>query len=426
MQRMRLPVTADPRGDGHPSEPSRQVRHTSILVIDEFGLDHFDQLACTMRRRGVRAVLIRGSRSPPPKGVHRLTRWVHDHWMYDGLVRPSELGDDGSLPARLAGDCVLDVLSDENTLAGESSEYPAIFALAGRGLVYNRFPPEQLIDKFEVNAILQTAGVRVPPQVRARDISAEEAVVRFGLPLVIKSTTGAGGLGVRIAASPDEVESGLDELSGDRRDEVFYQKHIEGRTMTYGAVTGPEGPLLEHGFLTMSERWPRGPSAVVQVFDDPPLMAAGRMAVHALGCLGLTASDFIRDRNGDVWHLDANLRCWATMISLLGAGIDYPGAYLALLRHLPYDPQPRAAAANSSEVAVLPFKLLEAAMHGSRRELSAMMNAFLTLCCSGPGSLYGAIYLAKTARLVAHRALRRTLPATRRTTPPHRRANSAG
>ena len=46
---------------------------------------------------------------------------------------------------------------------------------------------------------------------------------------------------------------------------------------------------------------------------------------------GLADIGFIRDAQGELWHVDANCRCWGNMISLLGAGIDYAEAYLGLL-----------------------------------------------------------------------------------------------
>ncbi|HKR87308.1 MAG TPA: hypothetical protein VJS38_03965 [Phenylobacterium sp.] len=285
----------------------------SVLILDAFGGDYFDQLACTLRRRGVRVVRVSSVGALTEKGVRRLTRWMRDQGLYDAYVSLSEVGEDGALPKRLGGGPILDVLAEENTLAAANCEHPAISALARRGLAYRRFPPLRLIDKFEVNAILERAGVLTPPQMRASDISAKEAVARFGLPLVVKAAIGAAGQGVRIGDSLEEVERALEDLNAKSRGGAFYQKYIDGHMVMYGAVTGTEGALLEHGFCVMANCWPLGPSAVVRVFDDPDLLAAGRLVTRTLGCLGLAEIGFIRDRDGKVWHVDANVRVWTPL-----------------------------------------------------------------------------------------------------------------
>ncbi|HKT52923.1 MAG TPA: hypothetical protein VJP88_00610, partial [Caulobacteraceae bacterium] len=208
----------------------------SVLILDAFGGDYFDQLACTLRRRGVRVVRVSSVGALTEKGVRRLTRWMRDQGLYDAYVSLSEVGEDGALPKRLGGGPILDVLAEENTLAAANCEHPAISALARRGLAYRRFPPLRLIDKFEVNAILERAGVLTPPQMRASDISAKEAVARFGLPLVVKAAIGAAGQGVRIGDSLEEVERALEDLHAKSRGGAFYQKYIDGHMVMYGAV----------------------------------------------------------------------------------------------------------------------------------------------------------------------------------------------
>lgn len=378
-----------------------------VLVIDDFGNEFFDQLAATLRRRGARVVRISGAGPLALRsGGHWLTRWARDHCMYNTRVDAAELAEDGSLPARLRGGRLLDVLCDENTLADAGARRPAVLALAARGLAYAHAPPQRLIDKFETNVVLQRAGVRIPPQFRACEISPKEAVAVCGLPLVVKSAIGAAGAGVRIAASLTEAERAVEELSAAGRGDPFYQKYIHGEMVMYGAVTGAAGPLLEHGFRVLATRWPLGPSAVVRVCDEPRLLAAGRLATRTLGCFGLAEIGFIRDPDGELWHVDANTRSWGNMISLLRLGIDYTEAYLALLSGRPWAAKPLARAAHAEDVVVLPAMLFRAAAQGSGRELCAALAGLVTICRRGPGLAYGSVALGKTAVLLARRALR--------------------
>lgn len=394
------PPVAAGRGDGDGSP-------AVVMISANGGGEAFEQLSCTLRRRGMRVVMVAAgdkARRPP---MRRLTGWLRDRAIYDAIVDVSELGEEGSLPERLGRIRILDVLADENALAGGGSNASPVLALARRGLAYRRYPPERLVDKFDVNAILEKSGVRIPPQIGAAEISPAQAAARLGLPLVVKARTGAGGAGVRIANSVAEIERSLEELSGNDPSTVFYQKYVDGELVMCGIVAGPEGPLLEHGFAISATRSPLGPSAQLRLDDDPALLMAGRLAAVALGFLGLADLGFIRDAQGELWHVDANCRCWGNMLSLLGAGIDYSEAYLGLL--LGQGSQGRAptsAARRRGEIAVLPFMLYEAVSHGPLRRIISLAAQFGTFCRHGPGAFYGLVIFTRACRRLVLRGLR--------------------
>lgn len=393
--RLNLPFSGGAGGKGAPV----------VLIIGDHGLEVFEQLSCTLRRRGMRVVLVSPGPEPRKTPAGRLKGWLRARWIYDAHIDASELGADGSLPERLDRVTILDVLADENALAAAGLKHSPLSALAARGLAHRRLPPERLLDKFEVNAILQQAGVRVPPQVRATAVSPAQAAQQLGLPLVVKARTGSGGAGVRIAASIGEIQRATEELSGDDPEGVFYQKHIEGRMVMYGVVAGPDGPVIEHGLGVEATRSPLGPSAVVRVCDDPELLAAGRSVAQAIGCLGLAELGFIRDAQGELWHVDANCRCWGNMTSLLRVGIDYPQAYLALLLDRPSRPRAAPAVTANGEAAVLPFMLFQAASQGPAREIAAFAGQLVTFCRKGPGAFYAILAFTKAGKLLGRRGL---------------------
>jgi hypothetical protein len=168
----------------------------------------------------------------------------------------------------------------------------------------------------------------------------------------------------------------------------------------YDSVSGPDGPVLELGLKVGSAQWDYGPSATVERFDDPALLAAGRLAVRTLGCRGFADIGFIRDAAGQLWHVDANCRPWGNMISLLPWGIDFIEAYIHLVR-------PESCAAGQSrpqaapiEAPVLPFMLYEAASRRSPRAIVSLSRRFAKMCWRGPGLPYAAIVFAKLAYLL--------------------------
>jgi hypothetical protein len=380
-----------------------------VLFIGHPRTEAFEQLACTLRRRGVHAIVI-STAGPEARrsALNRLRRRLRDRAIYDDLLEVSDVGADGSLPQRLDGVRILDVLTDERTLAAYGLKSSSLAAVASRGLAHNRFPPDQLLDKFQVNEILGKSGVPIPPQFRATELSPRQAAQRLGLPLVVKARTGAGGSGVRIAASIDDIERAREELSPGDPGGAFYQKLIDGRMALYCVVAGPTGPLMEHGVSVEASRYHLGPSASVRLDDDPALLAAGRLAAKALSFLGLADLGFVRDADGRLWHVDANCRCWGNMTSLLGAGLDYQEAYLDLILGRPSRPPARRDGhAEGGEVPVLPFMLYQAAARGQVRRIGSLAVRFAELCRRGPGASYAVIVFATVARQLVSRGLRK-------------------
>ena len=72
----------------------------------------------------------------------------------------------------------------------------------------------------------------------------EEIEGRLGFPLVIKPVRGGSALGVRFAASQDEVPQALvAALSYD--DHVVFERHIDGRELSVGVLGGDALPVVE-------------------------------------------------------------------------------------------------------------------------------------------------------------------------------------
>jgi biotin carboxylase len=240
----------------------------------------------------------------------------------------------------------------------------------------------------------------------------------LGLPIAVKSRMGLGGDGVRIAHSVEALERARKALDRANRHGLFYQAYVGGAAVGYSCIQGPRGPLLEHGFRIGARQWEFGPSAQISLDDDPRLLEAGRRAVAALGCQGFAQIDFIQDADGRFWAIDANLRPWGNVLSLLCLGIDFVEAYLALILAQPYA-APRPATGLHKPQAVFPHALYDAVRGGSLRLVAAHVDGFVRMCRRGPGAIYGLIVAAKAASLLIERLARRPAPLQ-----PRRRAPS--
>ena len=376
-----------------------------VVIFDDAGYEFFDQVAATLRRRGIGCVRVkdggawRRSAAPPSR-----TRALRDRLFYDATLALTRPGAKAWLTTGGHGRFrIVDVLISETMASSMKGDRSWLAALAGQGLAYAVLPPEVLLDKFSVNARLAAAGLRTPSQLRACDVGAETAARLLGLPLMVKARVSLGGDGVRIAGSVSEIRAAIAEYGA--ANQLFFQRFIPGETYGYGCLRGPEGPLMEHGFRMGARRWMHGPGLDFVLQDDPALLAAGRRVAEVLGCQGLAHFEFLRDADGRLWPIDANVRPWDEM-SLLGLNIDYASAYADLLLGRLGEAGPIEAARSTAigldgrKAPIYPAALYAAA-RGVTPELRTLAAAFGRMCRGGPGAAYGAIVGLKAAALLA-------------------------
>jgi hypothetical protein len=392
-----------------------------VLFFDDFGYEHFDQVAGALKRRGIAPIRVRVPPLPSRPAPLRFMRRLRDRLFYERSVALYGAEAEGLLgPDHPGLFDVRDVVLVETAVAAVGLRNPVLRQVSARALALSCQPAERVFDKFEANILMAKAGLSVPRQIAAAETSAAAAAATLGLPLVVKIRQGLGGDGVVIAHSAEAAERARRQLEAGHAGGLFYQAYIPGETVGYGCVQGADGPLLDYGFRVMSRQWELGPPAEVSLDGDPQLLEAGRRAVAALGCRGFAQIDFIRDSQGQVWPLDANLRPWSQTLSILGLGIDVAGAYAALVLGRPQaSPQPCAAASQP----IFPFALYDAVRRGSWRLAAARARGFLRMCRRGPGPAYALIVAAKAATLLVGRLARRlALPRFRAPAPQAGRA----
>lgn len=381
----------------------RPARRKMVAFLDDAGRQAtlFDPFAAALRRHGLRTVRL-------TVGRPSLARRLRDRLFYSDVLDLEAAGAEQALAALFLRYDLVDVQFGEATLAELGLSSPIALELAAGALVCASTPPAGLFDKFELNATLAAAGVWAPPQMDASRSSAAAAAEALGLPLVVKRRVAEGGRGVRLAESPLEAESLLNCWRASR-DEVFFQKHIQGELVMYGALFGDAGPIVERCFRATSLQSALGPSARLVAYEDPAVASAGRRIAAILGLRGLAQFDFIQDPEGRLWHIDTNARCWGSMMAASAQGADYLSAYRRLVSE--GGRRPGDVAPGETEIEVQPFGLLSAAATGSWRALIAEWRDFARFCRRGPGAAYAGLIAVKAAHLLALRATARCAPA---------------
>ncbi len=218
----------------------------------------------------------------------------------------------------------------------------------------------------------------MPDDVGADAASADQAIDRLGLPLVVKRRVGTAGAQVRIAATADEVERALAEVGdADDRSTVFFEQFIEGDVVHYAAVVGVDGPVHDYVVaIHKSPTNPLGPSTAVVVIDEPELVMAGRRIAEVMGATGFVALEFVRDDEGACWHIDASTRVWGNVLSLLDVGSNLFEAYRYQLG-LRADRPVFAPVAFGLVHPVQPSAMKRAIRAGDRHDLASSVASFV-------------------------------------------------
>lgn len=157
-----------------------------------------------------------------------------------------------------------------------------------------------------------------------------------GLPCVVKPCCGGSSVGVAIARTQQEYEEALEAAFG-YEEEVIVEQYIEGREFSVGVIDGKPYPIIEiapvEGFYDYKNKYTAG-SAVETCPADLSKEKTEEMqqyavaAYHALHLNGYGRMDFMMNKEGEIYCLEANTLPGMTPTSLLpqeaaAVGIDF-------------------------------------------------------------------------------------------------------
>jgi D-alanine-D-alanine ligase len=211
------------------------------------------------------------------------------------------------------------------------------------------------MDKARANAMLETAGLDVPPfeEIEIKEGVAldvvERLVAMYGLPLVIKPVREGSTIGLTIAQDVDQAASGLVLAARyDRR--VLVQEFAKGIEITVGVLATPDVQVLptleivsDNPVYDYDAKYTAGKShhiipARIPEQAQREASESARLAFIALGCAGMARVDIIVDADGTPWVLEVNTVPGLTELSLLpdaarAAGIAFDELCQRLVDH---------------------------------------------------------------------------------------------
>ncbi len=182
------------------------------------------------------------------------------------------------------------------------------------------------------------AGVNTPPwlYLSAKNCDIDLVEAKIGYPCVVKPCSCGSSVGISIVDDRAALEKAL-FFAGLYEDSILIEKKIEGRELTVGMLCGEVLPPIEiiptEGFYDYQNKYQAGKTIELcpAPIDETLLHALAEQTKLAFAALRLSSYarfDYIVDKDGKPWCLEANTLPGMTPTSLLpqmaaAVGIDY-------------------------------------------------------------------------------------------------------
>ncbi len=200
------------------------------------------------------------------------------------------------------------------------------------------------IDKTKAKVFYREEGIPTPAGMtiaRGDAYDVADVVAKLGDKVAVKAATEGSSIGVYIVEGADEIGRALkDGLDIDTK--VLVEQFVKGTELTCVVMGSGDSaqalPVIEiipqnASYDFESKYAPGGSEHVCPArIDDASTAAVQKHAVaahNALGCEGVTRTDFLLEENGDMWALETNTVPGMTATSLLpdaarAVGVSFP------------------------------------------------------------------------------------------------------
>ncbi len=206
------------------------------------------------------------------------------------------------------------------------------------------------MDKVVSKRLFAAVGVPTPPYLvlePEREDGWREALeqARLGLPAIVKPATQGSSVSLTKAESPEQLLEGVRQAAA--YGQVLVESFVQGRELTVGVLGEEALPVLEvvvpGGLYDFQAKYRSSANRYVCPAEIPEEAAARarELALRAFRVLGLrdyARIDFLLDRQGELWCLEANNQPGMTDSSLLPKsarvlGLDLGGLLERLAAH---------------------------------------------------------------------------------------------
>lgn len=199
------------------------------------------------------------------------------------------------------------------------------------------------MDKTKAKVFYREAGIPTPASQWLRkgfDVDVDAIVGELGTHLVVKAASGGSTLGLYIVENVEGLRDAL-EKAFSLDDDVLVEQFVAGSEYTVSVVGNSDPaalPIIQilpaNDFYDFESKYAPGGSrhicpAPLTEEQTAAMQAIAEAAHEALGCRGVSRTDFIMDEQGSMWALETNTLPGMTATSLLPdaarvMGVSFP------------------------------------------------------------------------------------------------------
>ncbi len=187
------------------------------------------------------------------------------------------------------------------------------------------------MDKVKSKIMYEHAGVPTAKSIElfaGEAANCDEIVDQLGIPCVVKPATEGSALGVEIVEKAEELPATIERVFS-IDDHALVEQFVSGTEITVAVLGNEEAralPVIQivptGEFYDFDSKYKPGGSQHIcpAPISDEVTAKAQELAIkahHALGCRGVSRSDFIIDEEGTPWILETNTIPGMTATSLL-------------------------------------------------------------------------------------------------------------
>jgi len=206
----------------------------------------------------------------------------------------------------------------------------------GSGVLASAVGMDKVLSKLLFRSVgLDVTDYRVFPPERAAALHGKD--FPFTFPVVVKPSCEGSSVGVTLVKDPTHLAAACVEAARWKGD-VIVERYVKGKEVQVAVLDGRAMGVIEvvpaNEFYDYAAKYTAGTTqyfypARISEADTRKLMEAAELAHRALGCAGVTRTDFILTPDGVAYILEVNTLPGMTASSLVpkiaaGNGIPFP------------------------------------------------------------------------------------------------------
>jgi D-alanine-D-alanine ligase len=206
----------------------------------------------------------------------------------------------------------------------------------GSGVTASAIGMDKILSKLLFRSVgLDVCDYRVFPAADAARIQAAD--LPFGLPCIVKPANEGSSVGVSLVTEESNLAAACTEAAR-WKGEVIVERYVKGKEVQVAVLDGKALGVIEvvpaNAFYDYAAKYTAGTTQYFYPARIPEaatgmLLASGEKAHRALGCAGVTRTDFILVEDGTAFILEVNTLPGMTATSLVpkiaaGNGIPFP------------------------------------------------------------------------------------------------------